>query len=332
MATIKDVIAAEDLGIDLDRLAMTEEEVARLTRPEREARTWELVAESHALLDAAISAYVTEQGKQLVGIVTLFSGGNDSTVLAHLFRERSTHAGHANTGIGVEETRQFVRDTCADWGLPLLERSAWRDSDRYRALVLDQGFPGPGHHFKMFQRLKERALEQIRNELIQGRTRTRRVIFLAGRRRQESARRASVPEFERLGSTIWVSPMVNWTKQDMNTYRLLHDVPRNRVSDLIHMSGECLCGSFAKQGERAEIEFWFPFAFAEVAELEELLRDREDIPEHKRTWGWGWQRDALERQRKRKPKTGRLCSSCDARFDADQQADTITTTTTGDAA
>ena len=124
------------------------------------------------------------------------SGGNDSTVLAHLFRPEATHAAHANTTIGIAQTRDFVRSTCEEWGLPLIERTPPRESDHYRALVLDQGFPGPGHHFKMFQRLKERALRSIQKDL-GGNPRTRRVVFLAGRRRSESQRRANVPAMER---------------------------------------------------------------------------------------------------------------------------------------
>jgi 3'-phosphoadenosine 5'-phosphosulfate sulfotransferase (PAPS reductase)/FAD synthetase len=58
------------------------------------------------------------------GWCILFSGGNDSTVLAHMMRHRAQYAIHANTTIGIEATRQFVRDTCAGWELELLERTA----------------------------------------------------------------------------------------------------------------------------------------------------------------------------------------------------------------
>lgn len=284
-------------------------EVAALTRPQREARVEQLVAEARSILAAAIAEHVTSSGHTVAGVVVLFSGGNDSTVLAHLFREQATHAAHANTTIGIEQTRQFVRDTCGRWGLPLIERMG----DSYRALVLDQGFPGPGHHFKMFQRLKERALRQVRRELVTD-PRRERVVFLAGRRRSESTRRTNVPASERDGSTVWVSPLVSWTKADLTTYRLMHrDVPVNEVSDLIHMSGECLCGSFASPGEREEVSYWFPAVFAEIAELEQSLADRADVPAYRRTWGWGADPAILAASRA-PGRTGRLCSSCDDRF------------------
>ena len=214
-----------------------------------------------------------------------------------------------------------MRQTCEAWGLPLIERMAPRVNDRYRALVLDQGFPGPGHHYKMFQRLKERALRQIRNELV-GDPRKNRVLFVAGRRREESARRASIPEMEREGSLVWVSPLVNWTKLDMNTYRLMCretdvPVPVNEVSDLIHMSGECLCGAFASRGERDELDLWFYDSLAEIRELETLLLPRADIPDYRKTWGWGGVPELAvqAKKRDRKPsKSGPMCDGCDAKL------------------
>lgn len=206
---------------------------------------------------------------------------------------------HANTTIGLESTRQFVRDTCQQWGLPLIERTPPRESDHYRALVLAQGFPGPAHHFKMYQRLKQRGLRAARRELPTGRG--DRVVFLAGRRRDESVRRGKgqqqgVPESEREGSTVWVSPLVHWTKADLNTYRLMHaDVPLNETANLLHMSGECLCGSFAKRGEREEVGYWFPEFTAVIEELEALIADRPDIPDYRKTWGWGAERDKIMR-------------------------------------
>lgn len=283
------------------------EGVARLSRPERERRVALLMQESQSILDYGIATHITGEGKELAGIVGLFSGGNDSTVLCHLLRDRITHLAHANTTIGIEETRQFVRDTAHQWGKTLLEFKPPRTEDHYAALVRDQGFPGPGHHFKMYQRLKERPLRVVRGALVT--EHSQRVVFLAGRRRTESARRANVPMTEREGSIVFVSPMINWTKLDLNTYRLMHgDVPVNRVSDLIHMSGECLCGSFAHAGELEEIAEWFPEVVAEIRALEAEIADREDIPERRRTWGWGANAEVKE------SKVGALCSSCDSRW------------------
>jgi 3'-phosphoadenosine 5'-phosphosulfate sulfotransferase (PAPS reductase)/FAD synthetase len=295
---------AEGTARRLRVLAELELAVARLTRPEREARVERLLKQAHALVDRAI-ADVAAAGRELAGIVTLFSGGNDSTTLAHIFKERCSHVGMANTGIGIEETRQYVRNTAAGWDLPVIEKHP-EPGYGYRDLVLGRcraktgpnkgtvlwpgGFPGPGSHAMMYQRLKERAFEQIRNELVSNPYR-QRVIFLGGRRATESNRRkvlALKAPIQRRGSVVWVAPLIHWTNLDLNTYRLTHpDVPRNRVSDLIHMSGECLCGAFAEENELDEIGMWFPAVKAEIEALErEVLASGAASPQRCR-WGWG---------------------------------------------
>jgi 3'-phosphoadenosine 5'-phosphosulfate sulfotransferase (PAPS reductase)/FAD synthetase len=277
------------------------EVVATLTRPDRELRVRRLMEQADQILNDGVA--LLAEGREVVAECVLYSGGNDSTTLAHMFRDRATHAIHANTTIGIEQTRQFVRDTCVAWGLPLIEKVA---PVSYRELVIERGFPGPAMHFKMYQRLKERCLDAARRDLGVAKSRTKAVVFIAGRRRQESRRRADVPLWESDGSVIWVSPLAFWTKLDLNTYRLMHgDVPRNPASDTLHMSGECLCGAFAHRGELDEIGHWFPEVRAEIEALEDEVRAA-GHPEPFCRWGHG--------EGKPPEQVGALCSSCDARF------------------
>lgn len=277
-----------------------------------------LVEDSFRIIDDALAAHFTQH--RLVARVVLFSGGNDSTALAHLMRNYATHAAHINTGIGIEQTRQFVRDTCQAWGLPLIERGPV-DRDSYRTLVLDQGFPGPAQHFKMYQRLKERALEKIRRELVAN-PRQERVMYLAGRRREESARRTNIPDHDRKGSMVFASPLANWTKLDLNRYRRAfrdtdRPVPRNEVSDLLHMSGECLCGSFATRGELHEIGMWFPDMRREIEQLEDEVAATGKHPTQRCKWGWGAERAFQQIPGQMELfDSGPLCSSCDWRREA----------------
>jgi hypothetical protein len=259
-------------------------------------------------------AYETLGDGRIVATVGLFSGGNDSTVLMHLLRGNLSHAAHANTTIGIEQTREYVRHWCREWELPLIEREP-DDKDSFRAIVLDQGFPGPGHHWKMFQRLKERPLRKVVRDL--KREPRDRIMFVAGRRRSESARRANVPEMERRGSVVWVSPLVLWTALDMTTYRLMAEqagdpVPVNEVSDLIHMSGECLCGAFAQRGELDEIAMWFPDVAAEIRSLERDVKAA-GIPAPANAWGWGAYEKDFAKQIAG-AKSGPLCQACDNRL------------------
>lgn len=272
--------------------------VATLSPADRQRRVRALIEQARAIYDDAVATYVG--ARELVASCLLFSGGNDSTVLAHLFRGTATHAIHANTTIGIEQTRQFVRDTCAAWRLPLIEKIA---PVSYRELVLDQGFPGPGMHWKMYGRLKERCLDAARHDLGIANSTKRCAAYIAGRRRQESKRREDVPLYEPDGSVFWVSPLAMWTSLDMSTYRQMHDdVPRNEVSDLLHMSGECLCGAFAHPGELDEIGDWFPEVRVEIEALQAEVRAA-GHPEPVCRWGHGQGVPS---------KSGRLCSSCAA--------------------
>ena len=268
-----------------------------------------LVKQAHEIVDRA---WELADGRMRAAWCVLYSGGNDSTILAHMMRGRADYAVHANTTIGVEDTRQFVRDTCQAWGLDLIERTA---PQSYRDLVLERGFPGPAMHFKMYQRLKERALDQVRSELITDRRR-QRVLFIAGRRRAESKRRTNIPLWETDGSAIWASPLAMWTKEDMGVYRAIaardgDPVPFNSVSDALGMSGECLCGAFAQDGELDRIRLWYPDTAAEIDRLEADVKAA-GIKEPFCRWGHG--------QGKPTEKTGPLCTSCNLQLAFEETA------------
>jgi 3'-phosphoadenosine 5'-phosphosulfate sulfotransferase (PAPS reductase)/FAD synthetase len=276
--------------------------VASLTPAERDERLRHLIVMSDRVIDEALDLHLG--GKRLAATCTLYSGGSDSTVLLHLTRHRSDYAIHANTGIGVEQTREFVRSTCAEWGVDLIERHA---PDSYRDLVLANGFPGPPMHSRMYQRLKERPLMQAKRELVKD-GRTERVLFLAGRRRAESKRRREVPVHERRGAVIWASPIVNWSALDLSMYKREFGVPSSDASALMHMSGECLCGAFAKPGEIEEIAYWFPQVAATIRALE-ADAVAAGIPEPFCRWGHGQGRAST---------TGPMCDSCELRFEPEE--------------
>jgi len=173
-----------------------------------------------------------------VAVWCLFSGGNDSTVLAHRCREHYQGLSFVDTGTAVPGVAEFVREY-ADWiGKPLQVLSA---GDAFRVMVLGDevwwsrfkaaravdaglsieafvardtrergrasggelgqiphGFPGPGAHGRAYNRLKERQIMTLLRQSKVGHPRTARVLFLSGIRRAESRRRSKREAINRL--------------------------------------------------------------------------------------------------------------------------------------
>ncbi|MET0604282.1 MAG: phosphoadenosine phosphosulfate reductase family protein [Baekduia sp.] len=191
----------------------------------------------------------------------LFSGGHDSlTACAVAFawaRERDLpmEAAHIRTGTGVPQTMAYVEQVCAEQSWPL---SIFDPPVPYRDIVLEHGFPGPGQHGLMYARLKERALrELVRQSKAEF---SDRVMLVTGVRSDESQRRMRhVERITRDGAQLWTAAIWNWSKIDCAKYAFADlGLPRSPVVDLMHMSGECRCGAFARPGELAEWMAWFP--------------------------------------------------------------------------
>lgn len=203
-------------------------------------------------------------------LFALFSGGHDSLCATHVASQhpRFTAAVHINTGIGIEETREFVRQTCKAQGWPLIEMHP--DAETYPELVMEHGFPGgPKGHNRYYYWLKQRQVRRLVREHKQGPD--DRIGLVTGIRLSESERRMgagiSTP-VRRQGAQLWLNPILYWRGREKNSYMEKHDLPRNQVVDLLHKSGECLCGAFARKGEFNEIELWYPEAAKQITKLE----------------------------------------------------------------
>ncbi|MFD9248474.1 hypothetical protein [Streptomyces bottropensis] len=295
---------------------------------EHEARTLdEAIARSFEILDEAITAY------PIVSAYWLFSGGNDSVIVGHLLRGRYDAVLHVNTGTGIPQTTQHVRDVAAAWGEHLHEL---HPKNSYRDLVLGnviastgpnagkravwKGFPGPAGHKVMYRHLKDEPLMRFRRSVVGDQGRTRKIAYLGGMRWGETERRFRNAEaIDQDGAIVWVSPLVHWTDAHMREYRARHRcqqdhehaqhrlcfdgaLPLNEVTEHIHMSGECLCLAYGKPGEPDEIEFFYPEAAAPMRELE---REAEAAGIKACRWGQkppGESSDSAP--------AGRLCSSC----------------------
>ncbi|TMR06509.1 hypothetical protein ETD86_52690 [Nonomuraea turkmeniaca] len=283
----------------------------------------EAIQRSHDIIAEALDRY------PIVARQALFSGGNDSSVLLHLaqpYLDSSPHDAvvHVNTGIGIEETRQHVRDVARGWNLPLREL---HPRDSYDDLVLGRvlartgpnagkrpvwvGFPGPGgdSHKVMYRRLKDEPLQRNRAAIIGRRGRREKVLYLAGMRWDESERRMrNAEEIDPEGGIIWCSPIVHFTNAQMAEYRRRFHLPRNPVAEHLHMSGECECGCFAKEGELDEIEFFYRKTAYRIRSLEAQAKAA-GIAACK----WGQRPPGSRDTAKPGSIAGRLCGKCPSR-------------------
>ncbi len=144
-----------------------------------------------------------------------------------------------------------------------------RSNDDYEKLVRKMGFPGPDLHWVMYLALKHKP---ITNFVTKFHDDDDEIAFISGVRKKESDRRAENMSEDGLsenwGGCTVVSPIADWSDTDVSTYRRERDLPSNPVSDLIGMSGECLCGAY---GSREEIEQLLRWGFTDVARQIEQL-------------------------------------------------------------
>lgn len=238
----------------------------------------------------------------------LSSGGNDSLTLTHYAQAQGWNFDsvlHVNTGTGVCEggrflTTDFLYEVCALWNLPLRELKPPKSfEDVFLNDPIIDGLPGPGMHHIAYNRLKERALRVFVRE--QKRHWGDRIMFLTGIREDESMIRMGYQEsiIDRMGAQVWVNPIYRWTNEEMASYRSEHRIPENPVSQHLHMSGECLCGSFARPDELEEIAFFFPDTAARIKGWQQTAEDKGLTY---CTWG--------QRRGRDDPNASRMCSQC----------------------
>lgn len=264
------------------------------------------VAEAVQLLDRAAEEHAA------VGVYAMFSGGDDSLANTIVTTQSKDFRAcvHLDTGIGIPETQEYVIETCKAQGWPLLIYRAKDCGQDYEALVMERGFPGPAMHYKMYCRLKERALRVF----IKGQKRHRRdrVVLSTGARLSESHRRMGhVSPVRREGVRVWSNPLHDWLKFECLDLIAASGIPRNPVVELIHMSGECLCGAFAEPGELQEIALWYPSVAARIRRIEVAVAAR-GIAACK------WGERPPTKGKTRRDSAGRvseLCQQCELRFE-----------------
>lgn len=260
----------------------------------------EMLAE-YRLTPEQIVEDARERCAPIVQTFCLFSGGNDSTVLAYRCRDLYDALAFIDTGTSSPGVIEHVRHVAGRLNKPLVVLEA---GERFRGMVLGTdsgkgyGFPGPAQHGTTYNLLKGRQVEALVRD--HKTHRGDRIGLLSGARAGESQRRKSnVKPVWRRGAQVWINPILGWTDAEMNEYRAAHSLPELEVAALLHRSGECNCGCFAGEGEREMLrDLWPEWFDATIGSLEREAEAR-GLPFAK--WGHG---------RGRPSAVGPLCSDC----------------------
>jgi 3'-phosphoadenosine 5'-phosphosulfate sulfotransferase (PAPS reductase)/FAD synthetase len=217
-------------------------------------------------------------------IVVMFSGGDDSRTVLEVAKHLKIpvhYIVHGVTNTGIKQTTEYARKTACEFDLPYLEANA---GTKYEDYVLRKGFFGKGvypAHMFAYHVLKlqhfEKALRSIRDNTRQN------VLLINGARQQESRNRSTnmVNPIRQDKRNIWVNLIHYWNKVDCLDFMRDNQVKRNPVSELMHRSGECLCGTTQSLDVRKEASYWYPEWGRWIDDLEKR------VFANGFKWGWG---------------------------------------------
>lgn len=212
-----------------------------------------------------------------VKIYVCYSGGNDSMVSSHLLMEmfglnKWSHLCevlHIDTGIGIQATKDHVKNVCSSFGWPLTIIKAEDCGQYYDDIVIKHGFPGPKSHRYMYSFLKERAIREATRRAKNNRN--DKVFFVSGVYKGESKRRSGYSSPVTVNrSQVWVAPCFFWGKTDFYNYAQNTDLPKSQVFKILGISGECCCGAFASKGEKERIKLLDVDLYNRINKLEGL--------------------------------------------------------------
>ena len=225
----------------------------------------------------------------------LVSGGKDSLSTAMVLHEAGKLLGAVSfdTGISTPDWKAFVVKTCADRGWPL---EMYRTGEDYDNLVRKYGFPGPGKHGIFMNYLKGRCVRKFKAAHPDG-------VLASGTRKSESARRLNSTK----PISVWegvpiLTPIYNWTTEEVWAYFRAKGFERSPAYATLGISGDCLCGAFAREDEIDAINYHYPEVARRLGGLEQQLRAKGS---KRCDWGWGW-----KEPRKKTAKEAAICVEC----------------------
>lgn len=225
----------------------------------------------------------------------LVSGGKDSLSTAQVLHDAGKLVACVSfdTGVSTPDWKEFVIKTCEERGWPL---EFYKTDESFEDLVDKYGFPGPGKHGMFMNFLKGRCVRKFKKVHPDG-------VLASGTRLSESERRF----INTKPISVWenvpiLTPIYDWTTEKTWEFFNKHGFVRAPAYSMLTVSGDCLCGSFARQGESAALRLAYPCVAKRFDALSEAVATKH--PDRCK-WGWGW-----SDRRKKSVKESAICVEC----------------------
>lgn len=230
------------------------------------------------------------EGMPPLPVYSLFSGGKDSFATAGVLKENGLLIAclMLDTGISVPGWKESAIAICKQQGWPY---EIIPTPVRYEWFVWKYGFPGPGMHLEVMTYLKGRCIREFKKA-------HKGMALASGVRIAESSRRSFNTQPISLFEGVMVyAPIYDWSDAETWKYCKAHGYERPLAYSRLQVSGDCLCGAYAREHERDAIKVHYPEVHERICKLET------NTPHGK--WGWG-----CDQERKLDPNQAVLCFDC----------------------
>ena len=203
--------------------------------------------------------------------VVLYSGGKDSSMVAHLLHKKGMldHLLTIDTGIAVGELWDFVKDETKRQGWSHVVRKSKYNFDDW---VYRHGHPAHGAHRRVMGMLKYDTMRTYMLHELD----TDNSVYMSGVRGEtESVQRGQNYAYpiDNDGRMFMGRPIFYKTDSDVINYCVKNDIRISPAYEKIHLSGDCLCGSYNDLLERYEISQHYPREYAEILRREKMARE-----------------------------------------------------------
>lgn len=173
------------------------------------------------------------------------------------------------------------------------------------------GFPHAGQHDQVFRFLKKKALVGF----VMDQTKVKeRIGFISGVRSKESKRRLENAQLlgidEDTPRIIWIAPIHSWSTEKVWAYTKEKDFQLSECYKILHLSGDCLCGAYAKKGEAGLISAFYEGTAEQLKRIEKVANKI-----HKGSNNWGRDESMKAIKEQTKLSENFICSECEVEWE-----------------